>query len=80
MGNMIRDYCIQRTIRKGKEDKIYRMLVEVNSLVESDKLKGLKLLKRAGRIIERDIYNFDSRRTLDEFATAELVYLGEKVE
>jgi len=59
LGAKLREYCVIRTIRNGKREKVYNMLT--SALMEDDKIKGYKLLKRASRIIERDIYGFVSR-------------------
>ena len=52
---MIRDYCIQKTIKKGKEEKVYGMLCKANSLIRfgttQEYLKGKKVLERAERLI-----------------------------
>lgn len=79
LAERIMDYCIQRRIRKGKEEKAYRMLVEARDLIflssDNNSLeRGQELLGRASRLIRT--YKINSQRTTEEFAHA-LSYLSE---
>ena len=65
MGNIIRDYCIQRTIRKGKEEKVYRMICAARDLADKaisqeEVDKATRLLRMANRITET--YHIYSKR------------------
>jgi len=73
----VRDYCVQRRIRKRKEEKVYQMLVEARGLIlssDNNSLeRGQELLVSASRLIRT--YKINSQRTTGDFAHA-LSYLS----
>jgi len=64
----LRDYCIQQIIRKGKEEKVYRMLVNANNLLAEENPESIALAKRLNRRACRiaDTYSLGSKRTQEE--------------